>query len=185
MTRIDSIYVIGSLRNPRITEIANKIQQLDIEAFADWHQPGPEADDFWKKYSQDRGWTYEQALKSHGADQIFEFDKHHLDRTDAAVLIAPAGKSAHCELGYTIGRSKPGFYLFPDGEPQLDRWDVMVKFATKIFFSVDDLLAELQERKKHNPFDASLPKITSSGRGMAGPITGAFVSREEWEKKAK
>lgn len=146
-TKISSIYIIGSLRNPKIPEVTNAIQGIGIEAFADWYQSGPESDDYWKKYSESRGWSYEKALQSAGADQIFQFDKTHLDRTDAAVLVAPAGKSAHCELGYTIGRGKPGYYLFPDGAPELDRWDVMVKFATKIFFSVEDLLQELQIHK--------------------------------------
>lgn len=164
LARIDSIYIIGSLRNPKIPEVANKIQSAGVEAFADWYQPGPEADDYWKKYSQGRGWTYEQSLKSHGADQIFDFDRSHLDRTDAAVLIAPAGKSAHLELGYTIGRGKPGFILF-DGEPE--RWDVMVKFATQIFFSIESLLAELKERKKFSPYDAALSNCS-----------GAFIRKE-------
>jgi len=137
---IKSIYIIGSLRNPKIPEIANAIEARGIEAFCDWFQPGPEADDFWKKYSEARGLTYSQALKSHGANQIFDFDKAHLDRCDAAVMVAPAGKSGHLELGYTIGKGKPGYILF-DGEPE--RWDVMVKFATGVFFSLDELFVEL------------------------------------------
>ena len=139
---IRSIYIIGSLRNPRIPEIANTLAAAGIEAFADWYQPGPEADDYWKKYSQARGLSYKDALKSHGANQIFDFDKAHLDRCDAAVMVAPAGKSAHLELGYTIGKGKPGYILF-DGEPE--RWDLMVKFATRVFFSTDDLLYEINE----------------------------------------
>jgi nucleoside 2-deoxyribosyltransferase len=67
---------------------------------------------------------------------VFEFDKFHLDRCDAAVLLMPAGKSAHLELGYMRGKGKPGFILF-DEEPE--RYDVMVKFATDIFFKKEDL----------------------------------------------
>lgn len=139
---IHSIYVIGSLRNPEIPKFANELQAQGFEAFADWFSPGPQADDFWRDYSKIRGLTYKQAIQSHGAKNIFEFDKSHLDRCDAAVMVMPAGKSGHLELGYTIGRGKPGFILF-DGEP--DRYDVMTQFATGIFFSKEELFEELKK----------------------------------------
>lgn len=139
---IKSIYIIGSLRNPEVVKVANAIEAQGIEAFCDWFSPGPEADEFWLKYSQERGLTYKQALQSHGARNIFEFDKFHLDRTDAAVMVAPAGKSGHLELGYTIGKGKPGYILY-DKEPE--RWDVMVQFATAVFFSTEELFYELKE----------------------------------------
>lgn len=137
-----SIYVGGSLRNPLIPMFANRIEELGLEAFADWKQPGPEADDHWREYARMRGWNYRQALDSYGASQIFDFDKLHLDRTDGMVLLMPAGKSAHLELGYTVGRGKPGFIVF---EEEPERWDVMVKFATKIFFSQDEFINYLKE----------------------------------------
>ena len=140
--KIKSIYIIGSLRNPGIPKFANELEAQGFEAFADWYQPGPGADDFWRDYSKERGRSYKEALKSHGANQIFDFDKYHLDRTDASVMLMPAGKSGHLELGYTIGRGKPGYILF-DGEPE--RYEVMVKFATGIFFSKEELFAELKK----------------------------------------
>ena len=136
-----SVYIIGALRNPAVPTLANDIQSLGIEGFADWYSPGPDADDYWRDYSRARGLTYEQALKSHAATHIFEFDKFHLDRCDAAVLLMPAGKSGHLELGYMIGTGKPGYILF-DEEPE--RYDIMVQFATKIFFKRSSLLAELE-----------------------------------------
>jgi hypothetical protein len=45
------------------------------------------------------------------------------------------------ELGYTIGRGKPGFILF-DQEPE--RYDVMYAFATDIFFSREKLIERLK-----------------------------------------
>jgi nucleoside 2-deoxyribosyltransferase len=141
-SRIRSIYVIGSLRNPEIPKFANELQAQGFEAFADWYSPGPQADDFWRDYSKARGLTYKEAIQSHGAKNIFEFDKSHLDRCDAAVMVMPAGKSGHLELGYTVGRGKPGFILF-DGEP--DRYDVMTQFATGLFFSREELFQELRK----------------------------------------
>jgi nucleoside 2-deoxyribosyltransferase len=67
-----------------------------------------------------------------------------LDRCDAAVLLMPGGKSAHLELGYTIGKGKPGFIVF-DEEPE--RYDVMTQFATEIFFSKEEFFSYLQENR--------------------------------------
>jgi len=41
------------------------------------------------------------------------------------------------ELGYVIGRGKPGFILMPE-EPE--RFDVMYAFSTKVCTSVTELL---------------------------------------------
>lgn len=136
------IYLIGSLRNPDIPELAVKIRQEGFNVFDDWYSPGPKADDYWKDYSQRRGLTYREALYSYAAKHVFEFDKFHLDRCDIGVLVHPAGKSCHLELGYLIGQGKPGFIYWPEGEPPKDRWDIMVQFATPCF-SFDELKEEL------------------------------------------
>ncbi len=135
-----SIYVIGSMRNPRVPEIAQALRGLGIEVYDDWHSSGPESDDRWQAYEKARGRTYREALAGYHAQNVFALDKLHLDRCDAALLVLPAGKSGHLELGYTLGRDKPGYILL-EGEP--DRFDVMTLFATAIFTSVDEMLAEL------------------------------------------
>ena len=136
------VYMIGSLKNDQIPHIARKIrEELDLEVFDDWFSPGPEADDFWRNFEKVRGSTYKQALKNHAGKHIFEFDKFHIDRADIGVLVMPAGKSGHMELGYLIGRGKPCFVLFQE-EPE--RWDVMYQFANEICFSFDELIAELR-----------------------------------------
>lgn len=130
---IKSIYLIGSLKNREIIELTKEIEEtLKIEVFSDWLCPGPEADDFLRDYYRARGYNYRQILKSHAVQNIFEFDKKHIDRCDAVMLVMPGGKSGHLELGYAIGKGKPGFILF-DEEP--DRVDVMHAFATEIFLS--------------------------------------------------
>lgn len=147
MKAINSVYIIGSLRNPEIPQFANELEARGIEAFADWFQSGPQTDDFWKEYSKVRGRTYKQALESRGAVHSFNLDKENLDRCDAAIMLMPAGKSGHLELGYTIGRGKPGFILF-DGEPE--RYDLMYQFATGIFFSKQELFEELDKYNYNN-----------------------------------
>lgn len=134
------IYVIGSLRNPRVPEVATYLRaRFNDEVFDDWVAAGPEADDAWQAYEMNRGNEYRAALAGHAADHVFTYDKHHLDRATVGVLVLPAGKSAHLELGYLIGQGKPG-YILMDGEPE--RYDVMYKFAT-VVFSVEELVEKL------------------------------------------
>ena len=139
-----TVYVIGSLRNPEIPNIAKKLrEETGFDVFDDWFSPGPEADDYWKRYEEARGRTYQEALNGWAGKHVFEFDKFHIDRSDIGVLVMPAGKSAHLELGYMLGRGKLGYILMDSP----DRWDVMVQFATGVFFNMNDLLEEL---KKHS-----------------------------------
>jgi hypothetical protein len=137
---IKSLYVIGSLRNPGIPVFATALRKHGIDVFDDWFAAGPKADDHWKEYEVARGRTYPEALAGYPAGQVFRYDKSHLDRCQAAVLVLPAGKSGHLELGYFIGSGKPGFILKPADD---DRWDVMYRFANKVVFSVDELVHEL------------------------------------------
>ena len=138
------IYLIGSLRNPEIPSIGQKIRQAGFEVFDEWFSAGPEADDYFKKYHVELGIPYDQALKGHAAKHIFNFDKRHLDRADMAVLAMPAGRSGHLELGYMAGKGKPTFVLLEEGN---DRWDLMLQFADGVFFSLERLIESLQEEK--------------------------------------
>ena len=135
-----SVYLIGSLRNPRVQEIATYLRQLGWQVFDDWHAVGEDCDIRWKEYEQKRGRTLPEALAGAHAQNVFLFDKTHLDNSECAVVVLPAGRSAMLELGYVIGTGKPGFVLL-DGDP--DRWDVMLAFSTGVFLTVEDLLAAL------------------------------------------
>ena len=136
-----SIYIIGALKNLAVIDLANELQNLGFEAFADWITPGPDADNYLLEYGKKRGWSYEQILNSYAARHVFEFDKFHIDRCDAAVLLMPSGKSACLELGYVRGCGKPGYILF-DEEPE--RVDVMFTFASGVFFDKQKLFNELK-----------------------------------------
>jgi hypothetical protein len=138
---IESLYLIGSLRNRKIPLLGDEIRKLGIEVFDAWQCPGPHADDFWRQYEKGRGHSYKEALSGAAAQNVFYFDKTNLDKRQAAVLVMPAGKSAHLELGYMRGCGKRAYILF-DGEPK--RWDVMYNFATAVFTSKKDLLEELK-----------------------------------------
>lgn len=146
----NSIYLIGSLRNPRIPQIAAELRKTH-RVFDDWHAFGPKSDDHWKEYEQARGRTHREALAGAAARNAFEFDKRNIDASHIGVLIMPAGKSGHLELGYMLGSGKLGYILFPDGEVE-DRWDVMHCFATAVLFSVDELVEELARPRAPDDF---------------------------------
>lgn len=136
------IYLIGSLKNRKVIDIAKSLRKIGFEVFDDWIAPGPEADDFWREYEKRRGSSYKEALSHWAGKHVFEFDKGHIDRSDIGILVMPAGKSGHLELGYMIGQGKKCFVLF-DEEPE--RWDVMYQFAEDIFFDLKDLMKELEK----------------------------------------
>jgi len=122
-----SVYLIGSLRNPEVPKVADELRRAGFEVFDDWYAAGPEADDYWQKYEIARGHTYAQALQGYAARHVFDFDCTHLTRCDLGVLMLPAGKSGHLELGYMAGMGKRTAILL-DKVPE--RYDVMYKFAS-------------------------------------------------------
>lgn len=139
------LYLIGSLRNPRVPELAYTLRCAvpEVEVFDDWYAAGEEADDYWKKYEQERGRTYEEALKGYAAKHVFAFDKFHLDRCTHALLVLPAGKSGHMELMYAqygVG-AKTAILLDPDDV----RWDVMYQFIPTILRADHETVAWLSD----------------------------------------
>jgi hypothetical protein len=157
------VYLIGSLKNRAIIELANKIRSLDFDCFDDWIGPGEEADDKFDEYRKGRGLNYKDALNSYAAQHIFKFDKTHLDRADIVILVMPAGKSGHLELGYSVGKGKTG-YILMDGEPA--RVDIMHSFADEIFMTEQDLLNKLtswdiRRTNKQAMVDAYLEHLTN------------------------
>ena len=137
------VYLIGSLRNPEVPKLANKIRELGFEVFDDWYAAGPEADDKWRDYEKARGRTYKEALKGLAADHVYQFDRKHLKACDIALLYLPAGKSGHLELGYVLGKGKKGYILLDNPE----RWDVMYLFADGVFHNFEELEEELKRIK--------------------------------------
>jgi hypothetical protein len=134
------IYLIGSLRNPKVPEIAQALRSSGHEVFDDWFAAGPEADDWWRTYEKARGNTYQEALKGWAAKNVFAFDHKHLERANTVVLVLPAGKSGHLEFGFSVGRGKRGYILL---DQDYDRWDVMYQFADGVFDNLEDLISEV------------------------------------------
>lgn len=137
------IYLIGSLRNPKIVEITKKLQEAGLDVFSEWYGAGERADDHFKEYHSALGRSYLEALQTDAAKTIFEFDKKHIDEADTVILVSPAGKSGHLELGWALGQGKQGYYLLDDP----DRWDIMLQFCTGIFTDLDELIRELKDER--------------------------------------
>jgi len=136
-----SIYLIGSLRNLEIPEIGVALRNAGFDVYDDWWSASEDADDWLQGYYKRRGFSHKEMLKSYASKHIFELDYRHLNRCDIGVLVMPAGKSGHLELGYMVGRGKPGYILF-DKEP--DRFDQMHQFANDVFYTKEDLVNELR-----------------------------------------
>lgn len=138
------IYVAGALQNSRVPEVASALREHGYEAWDEWHGAGPHADDHWRDYEVARGHTYAEALGGIGAQNTFLFDLAHLDLADYLVLVMPAGRSSHLELGYFLGKDKPAFILL-DSEPE--RFEVMPNFATAVCSSVSELLGMIEREE--------------------------------------
>jgi len=136
------IYLIGSLRNPEVPVLANRLREEGHDVFDDWYSAGFEADDKWRDYEKARGHNLAQALKGYAAQHVMEFDKFHLKRADTVVLVMPSGKSGHIEYGYAIGLGKKGYVL---QEADAERYDVMYALGTDVVYSVEELIERLSD----------------------------------------
>lgn len=137
------IYLGGSMANRTgIAQVAKAVREAGHTPFYDWIMPGEETDTKWQEFSEAMGYTYRTALASPHAVNVFEFDQRWLDRADAFVLVMPAGRSAHLEAGYMVGRGKPVCILL---EEDHSRWDVMYLFAGLV---TDDLYEMLDWMKE-------------------------------------
>ena len=134
-----SIFLVGSLRNPQIRDVANTLRAKGHTVFDDWHAGGPHADDIWREYEMQRGRTYLEALKGSFARNAHQYDKQHMMEADVIILVLPAGKSAHLELGYAVASGKKGYILLDSP----DRWDMMYLYATGVFDSLERLMEVL------------------------------------------
>lgn len=137
------VYLIGSLREAVVPRVAAALRTDGIRVFDDWYAAGRKADDEWMEYEKNRGHNFAQALQGEAAKNVFNFDKRHLEASQAVVLALPAGKSGHLELGWALGKNKLGYILL-NGEP--DRFDVMYQFADGVFTDIVSLTQELKRK---------------------------------------
>jgi hypothetical protein len=137
------IYVVGSLRNPEVPVVGQALRDAGHEAFDDWYGAGPNADDHWRNYEEERERSYVDALAAPAAEAIFNLDMKWLVWADTAVLVLPAGKSAHMEAGWVKGHGGELHIIMPASDV---RWDVMYRMADSIHPNVETLVAYLASR---------------------------------------
>src|SRR3990167_10158517 len=97
------VYVIGSMRSKKVIGVSNSLRDAGFDVFEDWISPGERADDEWQSYERARGRSYREASEGAHAKNVFDFDHRHLMDADAVVMVYPAGKSAHVEMGWFGG----------------------------------------------------------------------------------
>ena len=131
------IYLIGSLKNPRIPEIAAEIRTWGHDVFEQWHAAGPDADRFWQEHFQKKGYNMRDALQCAFPQTALNFDRTHLDKASVGVLVMPASKSGFAELGRMNGQGKPTF-VYMDG-PDPEKWDLMLGLFTDIAYDMQEL----------------------------------------------
>lgn len=136
------IYLVGSLRNPFIPELAVHLRSLGHEVFDDWYGSGPADDDNWREYELARGRPYEEAISGKAATNICAFDKANILASDTVILVLPAGRSGHMEIGFAAGAGKATYILL---DAEYERWDVMYRLTDGVFRSVDVLCEKLAE----------------------------------------
>lgn len=141
----NKVYLVGSLRNPRVPEIAHSLRNVGFDVYDDWYAVGPKADDHWKEYEQVRGRTYSQALQGWHAKHVFEMDMQHLKEANGVILVRPAGKSGHMEFGWAVRNGAWGVILLEEGADE--RWDIMGLFADHVVPNVTALLATVEQYK--------------------------------------
>lgn len=137
------IYIIGTFKNDRVEPLGDKLRSLGFEVFDSWRGTHPESDQVMWRYEQNRGHSYKEALRGLAAQNAFQFDKKHLDESDLAIMVMDAGRSAHIEAGYMIGRGKPVFVLL-EKDKKIERLDLMHNFLTDFFNTEEELLERLK-----------------------------------------
>lgn len=132
-----TFYIAGSLRNPRIPQIAKLLRDHGYGEYSEWFSGGERADDAWTSHEKLRGRKFVEAIRGYHALQVMEMDLRHLERCDGLVLVMPAGKSGHLELGWMIGQRKPGIVLL-DGEPE--RFDCMYALPNLVVVDSEQMM---------------------------------------------
>jgi hypothetical protein len=137
---MSKIYLVGALKNDNIPKLAASLRSDGHDVFDDWFSAGIHADTIWKDYEQNRGRTYIQALRAPVAEKNFSFDVDNIEASDTVILVLPAGRSAHLELGYAAGLRKDTHILL---DCEYDRWDLMYRFSSHVWDDAEAMRAHL------------------------------------------
>ena len=137
-----NIYVASSWRNDYQPMVVKALRKVGYEVY---DFKSPKGDDYGFHWSEiDGGWQkwnfeeYINALNHPLSESDFKSDMDALEWADVCVLVLPCGRSAHLELGWSIGKGKRTAILHHSAqqiEPEL-----MAKMVDGQFNSVGAIL---------------------------------------------
>ena len=141
------VYVASSWRNHDQPFVVSELRRGGFDVY-DFRHPAPGDNGFhWSEI--DRGWThwsplqYIKGLEHRLAKDGFKKDFDAMKSCGAFVLVCPAGRSAHLELGWAVGaRKATAIYLPEPQEPEL-----MYKLADYICTDIESLKLFLNRRR--------------------------------------
>ena len=120
------VYLVGALKNKNVPIVANQLRAAlgnDVEIFSSWYHASEDADRWNYRCCKERGLSYKEMLEEWGSQNVYHFDKKHLNRAHVVIGLFKIGRSGHLELGYSVGRGKRVYMLFENQFP--DRLDVI------------------------------------------------------------
>jgi hypothetical protein len=134
------IYVASSWRNEHYPEVVRALKAVSSFDVYDFREDGFS----WSDAGVDGQQLYnaDQMNAIHRLPECrrgFDRDITHVNQAEATVLVLPAGRSAHLELGVAIGRGQYTVIYMPEPEPP----DLMWAAANRIVGTVTELLLAL------------------------------------------
>lgn len=136
---VHRIYVASSWRNPMQPDLVRYLRGDGHQVY-DFRNPPNSSGFRWQDIGLDpkdcTAEEYRTALATHPrAAQGFMADFAAMRWADVGVLLLPAGRSAHLELGWMSGAGKRTFILTHDGEEP----ELMALLADHICISIGEL----------------------------------------------
>lgn len=134
------VYVASSWRNPYQEDVVRTLRAFGHQVYDFKNPPGGFRGFAWSELDPDwLLWTaekYRHLLLTHPiAARGYLSDLRGMEWCDACLLVLPAGRSAHLELGWCKGRGKRGIILTRDGEEP----ELMAMMADHICVSMDEV----------------------------------------------
>lgn len=137
------IYVASSWRNPEQPAVVARLRAEGHEVYDFRNPPGgtgfawSEIDPDWQAW---RATDYRDKLNHPRAVEGFASDFDAMKWADCCVLVLPCGRSAHLELGWSVGAGKRTIIMTRDGEEP----ELMAKMADAICVSLDETVVTLK-----------------------------------------